>query len=145
MLKFNQKTKEKLDAINDHDDSTYCDFDTRVKALAFLRHQIIMSDGSIDLPKILPGPDKSIDLFWQFDSYELLMNFSADDSIANVAIADSKNHCRRSVLADVIDVASIGITVVMGMSSVLDDHEGSRLRRAAPPPDRHPHASTSPS
>ena len=33
---------------------------------------------TVDLPEILPGPDGSIDLHWEYPDYELLINVSAD-------------------------------------------------------------------
>ncbi len=41
--------------------------------------QLIYYTGSIlDAPNILPGPDNSIDLHWDYPKYEILINIPAD-------------------------------------------------------------------
>ena len=48
------------------------------KAIEFvkdvLRHAIEKYDYQIDIPEALPGPHQSVDIFWKFPRYELLVN-----------------------------------------------------------------------
>lgn len=48
-------------------------FVRQTAAIAFERHGI-----DIDVPKILPGPDGSVDILWRSPRYDMLVNIPAD-------------------------------------------------------------------
>ena len=56
--------------------------ETWTRAVAFVRRnaQWVWDTFSrvVDLPEILPGPDGSIDLHWDYPAYEMLINIPAD-------------------------------------------------------------------
>lgn len=69
------------------DDATTYSEDTFNRVAAFLTmysDELLKSGLVIPVPKIGPGPDRSVDLHWKYQSRELLMNIPAD---ANEAAA----------------------------------------------------------
>ena len=73
------KSKSILDLEYNWDDDGSSGYEaaTLDRATSFVRKQFVASGESIDIPKILPGPDGSIDLHWKHDKYELLINIPA--------------------------------------------------------------------
>lgn len=73
-----------LELPDDWDNEGACSYreETWVRAQEFLFRLAVESEKTfnflIPLPRILPGPDGSIDLHWKTDNYELLVNIPAD-------------------------------------------------------------------
>lgn len=72
-----------LDIVSCEDNGQYdCNEQTWIRATEFLTKNakwIWDHHGKvIDIPDILPGPDNSIDLHWEYQGYELLINIPAD-------------------------------------------------------------------
>ena len=45
---------------------------------------------SVEAPRILPGPDGSIDIHWRINGHELLVNFPADENAQATYYGDNK-------------------------------------------------------
>jgi hypothetical protein len=67
--------------------------DTLNRAVGFVRlHSVSAAKLGLRLraPRILPGPDGSIDILWRSGGFELLINFPADPSVSVTFYGDDK-------------------------------------------------------
>lgn len=72
-----------LDIVPCEDNGQYdCSEQTWTRATEFLTKSALwvwdIHSKVIDIPDIMPGPDNSIDLHWEYPGYELLINIPAD-------------------------------------------------------------------
>lgn len=77
------QSRNLLDIVPNEDNGQYaCSEQTWKRATEFLSKnaQWVWEDIGkvIDAPEILPGPDNSIDLHWEYSDYEFLINIPAD-------------------------------------------------------------------
>ena len=57
------------------------DPNARIRAIAFLRthaDEACRRGYTLAVPRILPGPDGSVDVHWELDDFEVLLNFPVD-------------------------------------------------------------------
>jgi len=87
-------TSRELLALKDEDDLPLFDESTWTRAATFLAEHALwlfqQRKRVIAAPRISPGPNASIDLHWEAENYELLINIRADPSQPAGSYGDDK-------------------------------------------------------
>jgi len=90
---FLQESIKLKDARDENGEAIAAD-ETVARAVSFVKsifNQAIEEFNiEIDIPDILPGPNKSIDIFWNFPNYEMLVNVPASAAVPLTYYGDDR-------------------------------------------------------